>query len=452
MLTYQKRVLFPVLFFLSVAMFYGCGRRADEIIDERVRLTFAHFGDLANMKVINKYIPLFEKENPDIDLVFVPVISEHKLLIMIAGGMPPDVFIVRPTMLTKFIDTGVLLNLSPHIEASKIVNVEDFFPAVIKPYRFDGERFGRGDIFGLCKDWGATGMVFYNKRLFDEARLEHPDPSWDWEEFLEIAKKLTKVDERGIVTQYGVNNNSDLEAWIIANGGTFFSEDGRKSLLDSKEAIEAVQFYVDLSMKHKVSPKPSGITTRVRSDAQDPIMMFLAERAAMIFFPRWFAALLPEHERINWGMLTPPLRKGQPRRLLSRGMVGYGISSKTNHLQESWRFMEFLLGPKGQKIRADFGLGIPSHIKIAESEYFLYNPEHPAGINRKFIDAAAYTQLIALSRYIARGRVDALLNGALGEIMFHRRPVKDVMIEVAEKINDEIEEGLRRRQRRQLRY
>jgi multiple sugar transport system substrate-binding protein len=34
-------------------------------------------------------------------------------------------------------------------------------------------------------------MIYYNTRVFEEAGISRPSNDWTWEDFLEIAKKLT---------------------------------------------------------------------------------------------------------------------------------------------------------------------------------------------------------------------------------------------------------------------
>ena len=43
--------------------------------------------------------------------------------------------------------------------------------------------------------------LFYNERLFDEAGIDGPPETMD--EFIEVAKKLTKTDGAGNITQVG---------------------------------------------------------------------------------------------------------------------------------------------------------------------------------------------------------------------------------------------------------
>ncbi|MBV8451113.1 MAG: extracellular solute-binding protein, partial [Deltaproteobacteria bacterium] len=46
-------------------------------------------------------------------------------------------------------------------------------------------------------------MINYNRKLFRDAGLDYPKAGWTWDNFREIAKKLTVRDAAGNVTQFG---------------------------------------------------------------------------------------------------------------------------------------------------------------------------------------------------------------------------------------------------------
>lgn len=88
-------------------------------------------------------------------------------------------------------------------------------------------------------------LLYYNKKLFDAAKLPYPpasaDKAWTWKEFVEVARKLTKdkngktpndkgFDAKNIVT-YGVDFNRLWWMWPIvtySNGGGYMSPDGKE--------------------------------------------------------------------------------------------------------------------------------------------------------------------------------------------------------------------------------
>ena len=164
----------------------------------RTEIVLAGWGNTQEVAMLNQLMADFEAGNPDIKVKFIHIQQNFNtvLLTMMAGGRSPDIFYVAPSNLGSMLSKGVLLDLEPYLEQSPVVGVEDFFPQTVEPYRWDGKRFGQGPIYGLCKDWSPDFLIFYNKNLFDEAGIPHPDGSWTREEFVDIARRLTKRDEQ----------------------------------------------------------------------------------------------------------------------------------------------------------------------------------------------------------------------------------------------------------------
>ena len=69
----------------------------------------------------------------------------------------------------------------------------------------------------------ASMVMFYSKKLFDEAGVAYPTDEWTFEEFLDIAQKLTKTD--GDKKQWGYQANGawfrDIH-WIRGTGAQEF--------------------------------------------------------------------------------------------------------------------------------------------------------------------------------------------------------------------------------------
>jgi sn-glycerol 3-phosphate transport system substrate-binding protein len=77
---------------------------------------------------------------------------------------------------------------------------------------------------------------------------------------VEFAKKLTKTDASGNVTQWGVKiPSSGFPYWLFQglttpNDAILMNEAGTETYFDKPGVIEALQYWVDLSTKHKVMP------------------------------------------------------------------------------------------------------------------------------------------------------------------------------------------------------
>jgi sn-glycerol 3-phosphate transport system substrate-binding protein len=113
------------------------------------------------------------------------------------------------------------------------------------------------------KTWGVpfqrgTTVFFWNKDAFKKAGLDPSKGPQNWQEVIDFAKKLTKRDASGNVTQWGMQVPAsltpywELQGYVAQNGGKLVNEAGDKTYLDSPEVVGALQYWVDLSHKYHV--------------------------------------------------------------------------------------------------------------------------------------------------------------------------------------------------------
>jgi sn-glycerol 3-phosphate transport system substrate-binding protein len=96
--------------------------------------------------------------------------------------------------------------------------------------------------------------------MFKAAGLDPNRAPENWKEMLQYAQKLTKRDAAGNTTQWGVQvPSSGFPYWLFQgfttpNNAMLMNKSGDKTNFDSPAVIEALQYWVDLSQKHKVMP------------------------------------------------------------------------------------------------------------------------------------------------------------------------------------------------------
>jgi sn-glycerol 3-phosphate transport system substrate-binding protein len=126
-----------------------------------------------------------------------------------------------------------------------------FFPAFMKNSQTGG------------KTWGvpfqrSTIVLYWNKEAFKDAGLDPNKPPATWAEQVQFARKLTKRDAGGNVTQWGLQvPSSGFPYWLFQgfttqNDVLLMNEAGTHTYFDKPAVVEALQYWVDLSQKHKV--------------------------------------------------------------------------------------------------------------------------------------------------------------------------------------------------------
>jgi sn-glycerol 3-phosphate transport system substrate-binding protein len=207
-------------------------------------------------KIIDGYAEQFVKENPSIRVkpIYAGTYQETivKALTANKSGEPPVTAILLSTDMFTLIDEDAIV---PWEELAKSADdqawMKSFFPAFMKNSQTGG------------KTWGipfqrSTIVLYWNKEAFKEAGLDPNKPPATWAEQVEIARKLTKRDGGGNVTQWGIQvPSSGFPYWLFQgfttqNDVLLMNDAGNQTYYDKPAVIEALQYWVDLSQKHKV--------------------------------------------------------------------------------------------------------------------------------------------------------------------------------------------------------
>jgi multiple sugar transport system substrate-binding protein len=302
----------------------------------KATLKFSSFqsGDVEKDWKENRF-PDYEKETGvRVEHVFInhgDTIST--LLTWIAGGTAPDAAMLSAQYQNALAAKGALVNLSELVaRIDPTYDFSDFWPKLLDTYKY------QEDIYALPSDLDL-GLLWYNEELFDSAGVAYPDDTWTWDEYLAAAKKLTTG--RGPGRIYGTAF-PDYTFFLWQNGADILSSDGKEVVINSPEAIEAIQFLADLISKHEVAPNP--LTAGQTGD------LFQMGKAAMTLGPGpWYAHYVLEDVDFKWN--TAPLPRNKTKATLAWGS-SFGILSSSENKEEAWEFIKWFLSPEQQFIRA----------------------------------------------------------------------------------------------------
>jgi len=134
----------------------------------------------------DEIIPRFELENPDIKVTFENAESpdyQDKLYTQAVAGDMPDVFFIWWS--GGLMEKGQLLPLDDYFDDEFMA---DFYPGNVVGQVFEGHLYG-------VPKYISSVVMSYNKDLLDEAGMDYPDGTWDWNDYLAAYRATTKPDE-----------------------------------------------------------------------------------------------------------------------------------------------------------------------------------------------------------------------------------------------------------------
>ena len=281
----------------------------------------------------------FEAANPGIKIEYVDVASQDyavKTTTMLEGGDKSDVYMI------KEIDN--LINWQAQGFAAPLDTAGydmSGFKGTEVNYAVDGVQYAipfRSDFW----------VLFYNKDLFDAAGAELPTNDMTWDQYAELAKKMTDKEK----DVYGTHYHTWLSAvvnWAVCDGVNTLADKNYDDLLyfyklyQDLEDSGACMSFADL--------KAAGLHY---SGA------FANGNIAMMPMGYWYVSTLIGYNKdgtcsFNWGITAVPHLEGVPAGSSFGNLTGAMINAKSENKDLAWKYVAWLGGPEGAKATASVG-------------------------------------------------------------------------------------------------
>jgi multiple sugar transport system substrate-binding protein len=271
-----------------------------------VTLTLAMYAEPSRTAIQKAMIAAFQRKYPHIHLnTFSTDFTTFytKMNTNIAAGTVPDVFMMSGAYFYNAAMKGVLMELDPYIKAAHMDLARDYFTE-------SANQMYQGKTYGIPGEIDIVALA-YNKDLFDAAGVRYPTTTWTWHDLMNAALKLTRKDKNGVQNYGFYSFNSSQELWgdfVKENGGGFLTPDLKHGALNTPQAMQAIQFAVDLIYKYKVSPTPQGVSS-LPGYIQSAGSPFLTGHLAMKFQGNYEMALLSSIKKFRWDVTLMPKAK-----------------------------------------------------------------------------------------------------------------------------------------------
>ena len=309
----------------------------------------------------------------------------QKLLLEYAANDAPDVAALGPEDFVKFARRGALVPLDALISSTPGFDLAAYYPQIVRACRY------RGSLYVLPRDIAPKGILYYNKRLFDEAKIPYPDGKWTWDfhvrpelrehDFLWVLQQLTKFGRDGKPIQFGlVPGWPELlpETFAVSTGARYVDdyEDPTKILFDQPDMVRSFEFAAELENKRHWIPNKAVLTSVLQTDSQ---ALFVNQKAALFMSGIWEvpglrSKLMPGKEGyFDWDITSFPAYAGG-KLVLTSGGSGYSILSSSPHRKEAWELLQYFAGAPGMVALARSGLAQPAIRAIARSDAWIPGP------------------------------------------------------------------------------
>ncbi|MNI51849.1 sn-glycerol-3-phosphate-binding periplasmic protein UgpB precursor [compost metagenome] len=212
----------------------------------------------------------------------------------------------------------------------------------------------------------GTRALFYNKDIFEEAGLDPEKPPATWDELQQYAEQIsanTSAKGFGIAAGEAETPWTEFSLFLWSNGGDFLNADQTASALSEPAAVEALEYYHNLSKFSLV--------------AQDGMIgqEFAAGTVGMFISGAWNLRSLPTNAPdLNFGVAVIPAAPSGDAASFGGGEI-LSISAKTKVPDEAYKLIEFMTAKENaMKITEKAPTVFPPYGDIAEDPFFDSNP------------------------------------------------------------------------------
>jgi len=285
----------------------------------------------------------FEASHPGITIEYIDVASQDygiKATTMLEGKDTSDVYMIKEIDdLIKWQAQGFTAPLQDYITASNY-DLSGFVGTEVN-YAVDGVQYAipfRSDFW----------VLFYNKDLFDAAGEAYPTNDMTWDQYAELAKKMTDK-EKGI---YGTHYHTWLSAvanWAVCDGVNTLADKNYDDLLyfyklyQDLEDNGACMSYADL--------KAAGLHYSAA---------FANGNIAMMPMGYWYVSTLIGYNKdgtcnFNWGITAVPHADGVKAGSSFGNLTGAMINAASEQKDLAWEYVAWLGGEEGAAATASTG-------------------------------------------------------------------------------------------------
>jgi multiple sugar transport system substrate-binding protein len=353
---------------IFVVIAVSCGSGSG---DRATRITVMVSGDSEEIAAYRAVVDAFDASQAEIDAELLPFAERDELIARlstsVAGGEPPDLFLMNYRYYGQYAARGALEPVGLYLEGSGAFSADDFFDTAMTPFEWDGEQ--------MCLPQNVSSLVvYYNADLFEAAEAPLPTEGWTWDDMVSTAGSLTRDDDGdGTIDIYGLGVDPEIiriAPFVWSNGGTLVDDEAAPTqfALDAS-AVVAMQRFFDLRTVQGVTP------TDEEAEAEDLESRFINGRLAMLMESRRVVPTFRTIDAFAWDVAGLP-SLGSPASVLHSD--AYCMTAGSDHKDAAWSFMEFALGPEGQRIASEAGRTVPSLRSVANSEAFLDPDALPA--------------------------------------------------------------------------
>lgn len=336
--------------------------------DEKTTIEFMHSSvEQDRLKVIDKLVADFEKENPDIKVKQMPVEEDAyntKVVTLARSNKLPGVIEVSQDF-AKVMDKDELIDQKAVGSVMKNVGEDNYYDGAKKLVRTED---GSGYIAAPISGW--VQGIWYNKKTLSDAGFSEPTT---WDSVLEIAKHFNDAGNK----KYGIAMPTDdstmteqaFSQFALSNNANVLDDKG-KVTINTPEMKQALEYYKELSQY--TMPGSNDVT-----EIKDAFMNGSTPMA--IYSTYILPSVFEEGKSEDIGFAIPTNKQEAVYGTVSGLTISAGLDKEQKAASE--KFVEYLSEAKNME------------------KWVLMSPGGAQPVNKKVVDSSSYQSNEVISAF-----------------------------------------------------
>jgi len=386
----RKFFIFSLIVLISLSL-AGCGKSAKEGSGKVTVQFWVMPNSTEPLRDIEKIIKEFEAQNPGIKVKVTSVdwgAAWTKITTAATSGDVPDLVQIGSTWVGALSGMNSLMDLKDKV--AELGGEKTFIPAAWVSSGIDGS----GQVTSIPWFMDARAM-YYRTDVLREAKVS-PKELDNWDSFAKALKKIkaAKVSIDGLeIAPLGISGKNDwnvihaIAPWMWGAGGDLIDKDRKTSIINSKNALNGVLYYIDLVRSGYVPIEYLELNTAQVSSN------FNNGSCAIYFDGPYEVKTLttPPGQGGAAGSLTSrnfavaPYPKGPAGRFTFAGGSNLAVFKQAKHPNEAFLVIKFLTSRKPQVDYAKVTGFLPTRRDAFDDPYFTSDPNR-----RVFKEAVLY--------------------------------------------------------------
>lgn len=320
------------------------GQQQDgQTTDQPITITYSNFNASGgNEETLAKMYEAFHAEYPNITVQIETIASSDyftQLQTRVAGGTAPDCYELNIENFAAYANKGKLAEITG-------VDLSGLDDTSLKAFNVGGKQYGLPGNF-------SNVVLFYNKDLFDQAKIDYPTADWTQDDLQRAAEAIRALGD-DIYGYYQPLTYNEFYKVVAQFGGSLLNEDKTEFTINTAENVAAAQMMADRILTSNVQPN------EVQMGGIGDWDLFMSGRLGMMPTGIWAFGTFTEGCDFAWDIAVEPGKEQKATHFFSNACCINADASADKQAAAATWITWLASSDKAAAIRIEAGWDLPA--------------------------------------------------------------------------------------------